>query len=298
MNTATETTPYILEMKSANYLIENHLLECAHANDFTKSTTVFTGFYELDRATNGFRPGEVIVIGGRPAMGKTSFMLSSVFNYTKTSNQPSLIFSFEESAERIMRLIISKHSQVPETRINRNSLSEKESEIVHTKANELAQMPIFICDKYPISLEEIMTQANQIKKLHGLKLLVLDYLQMLYSSADVSKTQEQIVSNIMIELKQMAKSIGVPIIVTSQLSKGLESRKDKVPILSDFADEAIAKHADKVLFLYRDEYYGINKNKKGVARVIIAKNRNGPLCSICMKFRQEINAFENAEYNF
>ena len=195
-----------------------------------------------------------------------------------------------------MRLVISKHSKISEPRISRNHLSDKEGEIIYNKANEIMQMPIFISEKYPISLEEITAHANQVKRQHGLKVLVIDYLQMLYPAKNILKPQKQMASEIMIDLKQLAISLGVPIIIASQLSKDLESRKDKVPIISDFAEEAIAQYADKVLFLYRDDYYGIKKKSaKGIAHVIIAKNRNGALCNILLKYCSETNIFEDIE---
>ena len=294
MNTIDKMKNPFSAIQSGGRVLETLLL-----NPDKGITKVYSRFKDLDRTTNGFGQGDVIVVAARPAMGSTALLLSMALNCASEREQPVLVFSFDCSAEQIMLRLLSVHAQIPIDKIRFQNLGVAEKERLSKGAKALKKLPIYICDKYPITFKEMESYANHVKKQHGLQLAMVDNLQMLYPSPfNRSEIQEQVVIDTMSGLKDLAKNLAIPVLVSSKLSKLVETRKgNKVPILSDFdAESAIPKYADKVLFLYRAEYYGVDKDfegnsTKGIAEVIVAKNRNGAVATRQLKYISQFTAF-------
>ncbi len=257
-------------------------------------TGVPTGFTDLDRMTSGLQKSDLIIIAGRPSMGKTSLMLNIAENVAIDYKIPVGIFSLEMSKEQIVQRFLCSRARIPAQRLRTGYLKESEWPLLTQSAARLSEAPIFVDDTPAMGLTEMRAKARRLKARHGLGLLCVDYLQLARGLSGAESRQQEI-SQISQGLKALAKELEVPVIAGSQLSRAVEARENKRPILSDLRESgAIEQDADIVGFIYREEMYKPDKEEaKGVAEVIIGKHRNGPTGAVRLAFLNEFTRFES-----
>lgn len=257
-------------------------------------TGLATGFDELDEATTGFHPGDLIVIGARPGMGKTAFCLNMVAHTAVEDKNPVAVFSLEMTKEQLVLRMLCSEAEVDSKAVRSGYHSKEDYRKLVNAAGRLSEAPIYIDDSFN-SILDIRAKARRLKAEHGLGLVVVDYLQLM-SGVGSFTAREQVISDISRSLKALAKDLSVPVIVISQLNRGCELRGDKKnPIIADLRESgAIEQDADTILFLYRDEYYKKqDSQKKGMAELDIAKQRNGPTKVIELAFMEKYTKFKN-----
>ena len=255
-----------------------------------------TGFRDLDTVTAGMHPGQLIIIAARPAMGKTSFILNIALNSAVSSGKPVLFFSLEMPRVELANRLMCAEARVDQGRLRTNLLTQDDVTALTASANRLHSLPIYIDDSGDLTLLELRAKARRVRNERGLSLIVIDYLQLMKSSRDKVESREREISEISRGLKSLAKELGVPIVALSQLNRGCETRpgKDKRPMMSDLRESgAIEQDADVIMFIYRDEVYNRDTEDKGIAEIIIAKQRNGPTDAIRLRFVRELTKFEN-----
>lgn len=257
-------------------------------------TGVASGFKALDELTTGFQRSDLIIVGGRPSMGKTAFSLNIAQHVGVNSNEPVAIFSLEMSKEQLAFRMLCSEARVDSNKIRKGFIQKDDWHNLTSAASKLAGSPIFIDDTSGMSVLEMRAKARRLKAEHGLSLVIVDYLQLMRGRGNVER-REQEISEISRSLKGLAKELRVPVIALSQLNRGVESRTEKKPTLADLRESgAIEQDADVILFLYRDEVYTKDKsNKKGTAEIIIAKQRNGPTGEITLSFLTHCTRFED-----
>lgn len=243
------------------------------------SEGVKTGFKDLDVLTNGLHPGNMIVIAARPAVGKSTLGLDIARYATIHDGAPSVIFSLEMSRSEITMRMLSAEARVALNNIRSGTLSDEEWARLARRMGEISEAPLFIDDSPNLSMMEIRAKARRLKQKHGLKLIIIDYLQLMTSGKKVENRQQE-VSEFSRQLKLLAKELNVPVVAISQLNRSPEQRSDKKPMLSDLRESgSIEQDADVVILLHRDDLYD-NQNRSGEADFIIAKHRNGPTRTI------------------
>lgn len=253
-----------------------------------------SGFYDLDALTSGFSRSDLIIVAGRPAMGKTSFCLCIAANIAKQQKLPVAIFSLEMSREQLAQRMLSSDAKIASNRLRSGRLAQNEIEPLINAVGNLSELPIYIDDTANLT---IMQMRSQVRRLQGqlkqeLGLVLLDYLQLMEGSGSDNRVQE--LSKMTRSLKGLARELNVPIIALSQLSRGVEQRNNKRPMLSDLRESgSIEQDADLVVMLYRDEYYNPDTPERGVAEAIIVKHRNGPVGTVKLVFQGEFTKFEN-----
>lgn len=257
-------------------------------------TGVTSDFKTLDKFTSGFQPGDLIILAARPSMGKTSFALNVAINAAK-QNQGVGVFSLEMSAEQLTLRLLSTESGIDHQKIRNATISSEEwIELTHVAA-ELGEMKLFIDDAPGINIMELRAKARKLKAQHDVSMLVVDYLQLL-TSARRHESRHLEVSEISRFLKALAKELGIPIIALSQLSRAVDSRTDKRPMLSDLRESgAIEQDADVIMFLYRDVVYNQETETPELSELIIGKQRNGPTGTVPLRFVRELTKFEDLE---
>lgn len=235
-----------------------------------------TGFKELDKRLLGLQPGQLVILAARPAMGKTSLALNMALNAVKGTGLPVAIFSLEMASQELSMRILSSEACIDSQKLRTKNLLDTDLRNLGMAVKEIANLPIFIEDKGDINLIEIKSQCRRIKAEHGLGLIIIDYLQLMQPHTGKETPREQQISEISRGLKNLAKELECPIMALSQLNRMLEQRGDKRPMLSDLRESgAIEQDADIVLFVYRDEVYNKDSKFKGVAEIIVGKNRAG-----------------------
>ncbi len=252
------------------------------------------GFYDLDGMTSGFSRSDLIIIAGRPSMGKTSFALNISLNIAKEQKLPVAIFSLEMSKEQLAQRLLSSEAKIPSNRLRSGRISQNEFEPLANAVANLSELPIYIDDTANLSVMQMRSQVRrlQAQQKNKLGLVLLDYLQLMEGSGSDNRVQE--LSRITRSLKGLAREINVPIIALSQLSRGVEQRNNKRPMLSDLRESgSIEQDADLVIMLYRDEYYHPDTPDRGLAEVLIVKHRNGPTGTVKLLFKAELTKFEN-----
>jgi replicative DNA helicase len=261
-----------------------------------------SGFSELDRATGGWQKSDLIVVAARPGMGKTAFVLSMARNMAVEYKRPVAFFSLEMNALQLVTRLISSETQLPAEKLKRGLLETYEWEQLNSKIANLTDAPLIIDDTPALSIFELRAKARRLKQQWDINLIVIDYLQLMSIGGDNKGNREQEISNISRSLKSLAKELNIPVIALSQLSREVEKRGgSKRPILSDLRESgAIEQDADLVVFIYRPEYYKIEYFEdqaptKDMAEIIIAKNRNGALKDVRLKFIGRFAKFENFE---
>ena len=256
-------------------------------------TGVPTGFKELDELTTGLQKSDLIIIGGRPSMGKTAFSLNIAQHVGVNMNEPVAIFSLEMSKEQLAFRMLCSEAMVDSNNIRKGFIRKDDWHKLTSAAGKLAQSPIFIDDSSAISVLEMRAKARRLKVEHGLSLIIVDYLQLMRGRGNAER-REQEISEISRSLKGLAKELRVPVIALSQLNRGVETRTgNKKPTLADLRESgAIEQDADVIIFLYRDEVYNKDSNdNKGKAEIIISKQRNGPTGSIPLSFISHCTRF-------
>ena len=256
-------------------------------------TGVPSGFTALDRVTSGWQPSDLVIIAARPGMGKTAFVVSALRNAAVDFQMPVAIFSLEMSSVQLVNRMISGEAELESEKIKRGDLADYEWEQLLHKTTRLSESPIFIDDTPALSVLELRAKSRRLVSQHGVKLIIIDYLQLMTgdSSKNSGGNREQEIATISRSLKGIAKELNVPVIALSQLSRAVETRGgDKKPQLSDLRESgSIEQDADMVMFLYRPEYYGITQDESGMplngmGEVIIAKHRNGKTDTVNLKF--------------
>lgn len=289
------------DFKSSRDVISNVMQELIKLRSTEGHITgVKTGYSDLDRITNGFQRGDLIILAARPAMGKTAFALNLALNASFYNQGAIAIFSLEMPAESLMKRILSAKSAVEANKLRSGNFVDEEFNKLNEAANELMACKLFIDDSSNIKISEIFSKCRKLKSEHGLDLVVIDYLQLISGSGrGGGDNRQQEISEISRSLKGLAREMECPVISLSQLSRSVETRPDKHPMLSDLRESgAIEQDADIVMFLYREEYYNKDKNEAGENEtektdVEIAKHRNGATARIELAFQKNISAFFN-----
>ena len=252
-----------------------------------------TGFMDLDEATTGFHPGDLVVIGARPGMGKTAFCLNMVTHAAIEEKITIAVFSLEMTKEQIVLRMLCSEAEVDSKAVRSGYHSKEDYRKLVNAAGRLADAPIYIDDSFN-SVLDIRAKSRRLKAEHGLGLVVVDYLQLM-SGVSAFTAREQVISDISRSLKALAKDLSIPVIVISQLNRSCEMRgENKRPIVADLRESgAIEQDADTILFLYRDDYYKGKDAKEGVAELNIAKQRNGPTKTMRLTFLDKYTKFRN-----
>ena len=256
-------------------------------------TGIPSGFVDLDLITAGFQPSDFVVVAARPGMGKTSLCLN-IAQYVGTKKDISVaIFSLEMSKDQVAQRMLCSEARIDAAKVRKGFIAEREWPELARAAGRLAEANIFVDDTPSISVLELRAKARRLKAEKGLGLVIVDYLQLMRGYGRPENRQQEI-SEISRSLKAMARELNVPVIAVSQLSRAVEQRTPKRPQLSDLRESgAIEQDADLVLFIYREDYYNPNTPKKGIAEVIVAKQRNGPIGTVELMFQKDYARFEN-----
>ena len=258
-------------------------------------TGVPTGFRGLDEKTSGLQPGDLIVIAGRPSMGKTALALNIARNASLETGEPAAIFSLEMSKEQLSLRMLSAEARIDSSRMRGGFLSERDLARINRAAGALYDIPIYIDDSPAISALEIRAKTRRMKMDKGVGLVVIDYLQLMRGRASAERRDLEI-SEISRSLKALAKELNLPVVALSQLNRKVEDRTNKRPVLSDLRESgAIEQDADVILFIYRDEVYHKEEDNpnKGIAELILAKQRNGPIGAVKLAFLETYTRFED-----
>ena len=264
-----------------------------------KPTGVPSGFGNFDMCTNGLQRSDLILIAARPSMGKTAFALNIAFNAAMRENVVAM-FSLEMGKEQLGKRLLSMHSGIDSLKINTGNLKVDEIVNIGNAVEELARLKFFIDDTPAMTVLELRSKARRLKTEKGLDLILIDYLQLMQGRASKGGefNRQQEISEISRNLKALARELNVPVIALSQLSRNVELRADKRPLLSDLRESgSLEQDADIVIFLYREEYYNKETENTNTAEVIIAKNRNGPTTAVKMSFIKETMQFADLTYN-
>ena len=259
-------------------------------------TGIPTGFIDLDYRTAGLQPSDLILIAARPSMGKTAFVLNIAQYVAFHENMCTAIFSLEMSKEQLVNRLFSLESRVDAQALRTGNLSDADWEKLIEGAGTIGNSELIIDDTPGITLAELRSKCRKYKLEHDLKLVIIDYLQLMTGSGRGSESRQQEISDISRSLKALARELSVPVVALSQLSRAVEQRPDHRPMLSDLRESgAIEQDADVVMFLYRDDYYNPDTEKKGIAEVIIAKQRNGPIGTIELVWLPDYTKFANLQ---
>lgn len=259
-------------------------------------TGIPTGFIDLDYRTAGMQPSDLILVAARPSMGKTAFVLNIAQHVAFKQNQTTAIFSLEMSKEQLVNRLFSLESKVDSQHIRTGNLTDTEWEKLIESAGIIGKSNLIIDDTPGISIAEMRSKCRKYKLEHDLKLIIIDYLQLMSGSGRNSDSRQQEISDISRSLKALARELSVPVIALSQLSRAVEQRPDHRPMLSDLRESgAIEQDADVVMFIYRDDYYNKDTELKGVAEIIIAKQRNGPIGTINLAWLPDYTKFANIQ---
>ena len=252
-----------------------------------------TGFAEFDELTQGLHPGQMIIFAGRPAMGKTTLGMDVLRSAAIHNNQCAAIFSLEMDRQEIMMRIMSAEAQVPMSRLRDGTVEDRDWQALARATSRFAQAPLFIDDSANMTLMEIRAKCRRLKQKHDLKVVVIDYLQLMTSGKKVESRQQE-VSEFSRALKLLAKEIEVPVIAVSQLNRGNEQRSDKRPMMSDLRESgSIEQDADLVVLIHREDYYDRESARAGEADLIVAKHRNGATKDIRVAFEGHYSRFKD-----
>ena len=246
-----------------------------------------TGFRELDSLTAGLQPSSLNVLAARPSMGKTAFALTIALNVALREKQPVGIFSLEMSALQLVTRMLCSEARVDMSRVRNGQLSDRDFQRLADSAGRMSDANIFIDDAADMTVMELRARARRLMSEHDLGLIIVDYLQLMTGSGRIgsSENRQQEISAISRSLKALSRELDTPVLVLSQLSRAVESRPNKRPMLSDLRESgAIEQDADLVMFIYRDEYYDAQSDKQGVAEIILGKQRNGPVGTLDLQF--------------
>jgi replicative DNA helicase len=294
------------ESQKVSVLIKEAILQMEEASKRADSLIgIPSGFTKLDRMTNGWQNSDLVIIAARPSMGKTAFVLTMARNMAVEHNRAVAIFSLEMASLQLVNRLIVAETELPSNRIRNGKLADFEWEQLDYKIKKLVDAPIFIDDTPAISIFELRAKARRLKRQHNIDILIIDYLQLMTGTPDTRGNREQEVSTISRSLKGIAKELNIPVIALSQLNRSVEIRSGtKRPQLSDLRESgAIEQDADMVIFIHRPEKYGLMEDEngnslRGLAEIILAKHRNGPIGDVILKFKDEFAKFTEMEETF
>ena len=259
-------------------------------------TGIATGFIDLDYRTAGMQPSDLVLIAARPSMGKTAFVLNIAQYVAFHSGDCVAIFSLEMSKEQLVNRLFAMESKVDSQHLRTGNLSDLEWEKLIESAGMIGQSKLIIDDTPGISIAEMRSKCRKFKLEMDLKMIIIDYLQLMSGSGRGTDSRQQEISDISRSLKALARELSVPVLALSQLSRAVEQRPDHRPMLSDLRESgAIEQDADVVMFMYRDDYYNPDTEKKGIAEINIAKQRNGPIGTIDLVWLPEFTKFANLQ---
>ncbi len=268
--------------------------KASHSNG--NVTGIATGFIDLDYRTAGMQPSDLVLIAARPSMGKTAFVLNIAQYVAFHSGECVAIFSLEMSKEQLVNRLFAMESKVDSQHLRTGNLSDLEWEKLIESAGMIGQSKLIIDDTPGISIAEMRSKCRKFKLEMDLKMVIIDYLQLMSGSGRGNESRQQEISDISRSLKALARELQVPVIALSQLSRAVEQRPDHRPMLSDLRESgAIEQDADVVMFIYRDDYYNPDTEKKGIAEINIAKQRNGPIGTVDLVWLPEFTKFANLQ---
>jgi replicative DNA helicase len=261
-------------------------------------TGVETGFEDLDRLTTGFHKSDLIILAARPAMGKTAMALNAIWHASGEKKMPVAIFSLEMSKEQLVQRLISQTTRIPAQALRSGNVKAEDWPKLVRGVAEVSRAPIWIDDTAGVTLMEIRAKVRRLASQLNvagempLSLVVVDYLQLMVGQGNRAENRQQEIAEISRGLKVLARDLDVPVLAIAQLSRAVEARQDKRPLLSDLRDSgAIEQDADMVMFLYRDEYYNSESDDKGIAEVIVGKHRNGPTGKVQLAWMEQYTKF-------
>jgi len=280
-----------------NEIIKNSIEAIDHLYQRKEHVTgIATGFHDFDAKTAGLQSSDLIVMAGRPSMGKSAFVCGIAEHVSVVMNKPVAFFSLEMSKEQLVQRMLCSHARVDAQKVRTGYLSHADWPKLTNAAGKLSEAPLFIDDTPVMSILEVRAKARRLKAQFGIELIIVDYLQLLDARSRGENRQQEI-TEISRSLKALAREIRVPVIAISQLSRAVESRTGNRPQLSDLRESgAIEQDADVVVFLFREEYYHPTEENRNKAEAIISKQRNGPVGSIDLLFLKEWTRFENPEF--
>ncbi|HAO24710.1 MULTISPECIES: replicative DNA helicase [unclassified Methylophaga] len=255
-----------------------------------------TGFIDFDDQTSGLQPADLVIIAGRPSMGKTTFAMNIAENAAIHSKQPVAVFSMEMPADSLAMRMLSSLGRIDQHRLRTGRLNDDDWPRLTSAIALLNEAPLFIDDTGGLTPSELRARARRLKREHGLSLIIVDYLQLMSGSSNGRQAENRTneISEISRSLKALAKELNVPVIALSQLNRSLEQRPNKRPVMSDLRESgAIEQDADIIVFIYRDEVYNEDSAEKGKAEIIISKQRNGPIGTVALTFQGKYTRFEN-----
>lgn len=258
-------------------------------------TGLATGFMDLDYKTSGFQPSDLILVAARPSMGKTALVLNIAQHMAFKNDKHVAVFSLEMSKEQLMNRLLSMESKVDSQSMRNGNLKDEDWGKLIESAGLIGDSNLIIDDTPSISIRELRSKCRKYKLEHGLDIIMIDYLQLM-SGNGKNESRQQEISDISRSLKAIARELSVPVVALSQLSRAVESRPDHRPMLSDLRESgAIEQDADVVMFIYRDDYYNKDSENKGIAEVIIAKQRNGPIGTVNLVWLPDYTKFANLQ---
>ncbi|MBO8172148.1 MAG: replicative DNA helicase [Bacillaceae bacterium] len=262
-------------------------------------TGVPTGYIDLDKMTSGFQNSDLIIVAARPSVGKTAFALNIAQNAAARAGCPVAIFSLEMSAQQLVQRMLCAEGNIDANKLRTGkNMTEEDWQKLTMAIGTLSRAPIYIDDSPGITVGEIRAKCRRLKAEHDLGMIVIDYLQLIHGRGRGDNRQQEI-SEISRTLKGIAREFNVPVIALSQLSRAVEQRQDKRPMMSDLRESgSIEQDADIVSFLYRDDYYDQESERQNIIEIIIAKQRNGPVGKVELMFLKEYNKFVNLEKNY
>ncbi|MCL6547436.1 MAG: replicative DNA helicase [Alicyclobacillus sp.] len=259
-------------------------------------TGVPTGYAELDRMTSGFQKSDLIIVAARPSVGKTAFALNIAQNVAVRAGLPVAIFSLEMSRDQLVQRMLCAEGYIDGHKLRTGALDDDDWPKLSMAVSALANAPVYIDDTPGITVPEMRSKLRRLKSREGLAFVVIDYLQLIHGRRSANDNRQQEISEISRMLKQLARELDVPVVALAQLSRSVEQRQDKRPMLSDIRESgSIEQDADIVAFLYRDDYYDPETERKNIVEVHIAKQRNGPTGKVELVFLKNYNKFVNLE---
>jgi replicative DNA helicase len=266
--------------------------------DDSDVTGIATGFADLDQKTSGLQPGDLVIVAGRPSMGKTAFSLNIAENVALYSKKPVAVFSMEMGGAQLAMRMLGSVGRLDQHKLRTGKLADDDWPNLTHALGKLSEAPLYIDETPSLNSIELRASSRRLHRQHGeLGLIVVDYLQLM-SANSAGENRATEISEISRSLKALAKELHVPVVALSQLNRSLEQRPNKRPVMSDLRESgAIEQDADLILFIYRDEVYNPESQDKGIAEIIIGKQRNGPIGTVRMTFLGEYTRFENAAHS-
>ncbi len=261
-------------------------------------TGIPTGFRDLDKITAGFQRNDLIIVAARPSVGKTAFALNVAQNVATKTDENVAIFSLEMGAEQLVMRMLCAEGNIDAQVLRTGNLEAEDWRKLTMAMGSLSNAGIFIDDSPGIRINEIRSKCRRLQQEHGRGMIMIDYLQLIMGSGRSGENRQQEVSEISRSLKALARELKIPVIALSQLSRGVEQRQDKRPMMSDLRESgSIEQDADIVSFLYREDYYDKETENQNMIEIIIAKQRNGPTGTVTLAFAKEYNKFVNIDWS-